>query len=49
MASTANKSTLLATYNRALLATIDRAINPHAERRYQSVAEWMRALAAIKL
>lgn len=45
----ANNSTLLATYNRALLATIDRAINPHAERRYQSVAEWMRALAAIKL
>ena len=45
----AENPTLLATYNRALLATIDRAINPHAEHRYQSVAEWMRALAAIKL
>ena len=42
-------TTLLQTYNAALLATIDRAIMPAPAQRYQSVAEWMQDLAAIRL
>lgn len=41
--------TLLATYHPRLLTSIDRAINPQPERRYQSVAEWMADLAASHL
>lgn len=36
-------------FNPALLATIDRAIDPVPVRRYQNVAEWMSDLAAIRL
>ncbi len=36
-------------FNPALLATIDRAIDPVPARRYQNVAEWMSDLAAIRL
>lgn len=40
---------LLNQYHPSLLATIDRAIAPQPERRYQSVAEWMHDLAALHL
>lgn len=40
---------LLAHYNPTLLASIDRAIMPTPAQRYQSVAEWMQALAATHL
>ncbi len=36
-------------YNPALLATIDRAIDPIPARRYQNVAEWMQDIAATRL
>ena len=40
---------LLRTYHPVLLASIDRAISPQPERRYQSVAEWMHAWASTHL
>lgn len=40
---------LLATYHPTLLASIDRAISPQPEHRYQSVPEWMRDLASTRL
>ena len=36
-------------YNPALLATIDRSIDPNPARRYQNVAEWMQDIAATRL
>ena len=36
-------------YNPALLATIDRAIDPAPARRYQNVEEWMHDIAATRL
>ena len=36
-------------YNPALLATIDRSIEPLPARRYQNVEEWMRDIAATRL
>lgn len=45
----ATNPALTALYNPALLATIDRAIMPAPAQRYQSVAEWMQDLAAIRL
>ncbi len=45
----ATNSALLATYSPALLATIDRATAPAPSQRYQSIAEWMHDLAAIRL
>ena len=41
--------TLLAIYGHTLLASIDRAIAPKVENRYQSVSEWMHDLAATHL
>lgn len=40
---------LCSTYSPTLLATIDRAISPLPEHRYQSVAEWMQDLAVTHL
>ena len=40
---------LLALYGQPLLASIDRAIAPKAENRYQCVADWMHDLAATHL
>lgn len=40
---------LLAVYGQTLLASIDRAIAPQPERRYQSIVEWMADLAASHL
>ena len=40
---------LCSTYSPTLLATIDRAISPLPEHRYQSVAEWMQDLSASHL
>ena len=45
----ATNEALRATYNPALLATIDRATAPAPTQRYQSIAEWMHDLAAIRL
>lgn len=45
----ATQTSLLATYSPALLATIDRAISPKIENRYQSVEDWMSDLARIGL
>lgn len=45
----ATNQELLQHYNPALLATIDRAIEPLPTRRYQCVAEWMQDIAAIRL
>ena len=42
-------STLLSIYHPCLLASIDRAISPKAETRYQSAAEWMHDLALTRL
>ena len=40
---------LLALYGQPLLASIDRAISPRVENRYQCVADWMHDLAATHL
>lgn len=45
----ASNETLCKHYNKALLTSIDRAIDPISARRYQNVAEWMQDLAAIRL
>jgi hypothetical protein len=42
-------SALLSIYHPCLLASIDRAISPKAENRYQSAAEWMHDLALTRL
>ena len=45
----ATNEQLLQHYNPSLLATIDRALAPLPEHRYQNVTEWMKDLAAIHL
>jgi len=42
-------ASLLSTYHPALLASIDRAISPLPEHRYQTIADWMRDLASTHL
>lgn len=42
-------ASLLSTYHPVLLASIDRAISPQPEHRYQTIADWMQDLASTHL